>query len=117
MEHQANPIINIDIQHFQQILRNIINNSENAIPKNKEGVIILRLEETESQAIIEIEDNGTGIDESMVEHIFDPKFSTKSSSSGLGLHICQKIVEYYKGNLSFITQTDHGTCFKIIFPK
>ena len=117
LRDKTNLIIDIDIQHLQQILQNIISNAENAILENKTGEITLRLKETDQEAIIEIEDNGKGIDVSVVEHIFDPKFLTHSSSTGLGLPICRKIIEYYKGNLSFETQADQGTCFKIIFPK
>jgi len=79
------------------------------------GLISLRLTMEEGKAIIEIEDNGTGIDPSLIDTIFEPKFSTNSSQTGLGLAICRRIVEFYSGHLSFTTEKGKGTCFKIAF--
>jgi len=115
LEAATNPIIQIDPHHLQQVLQNIIQNAEQAIVGKSNGFISLRLTMEEGKAIIEIEDNGTGIDPSLIDTIFEPKFSTNSSQTGLGLAICRRIVEFYSGHLSFTTEKGKGTCFKIAF--
>jgi two-component system nitrogen regulation sensor histidine kinase NtrY len=49
--------------------------------------------------------------------IFEPKFTTKSSGMGLGLAIVKRIVESYKGNISFVSSPNNGTVFTVQFPK
>ena len=115
LEATSNPIIQIDPHHLEQVLQNIIQNAEKAIEEKANGFISLRLTMEEGKAIIEIEDNGTGIDSNLMDIIFEPKFSTNSSQTGLGLPICRRIVEFYSGHLSFTTEKEKGTCFKIAF--
>ena len=115
LENDIDPIVNIDAQHFQLVLQNIVANAENAIPENRKGVISIRLGLAENKAVIEITDNGIGIKNNLKENIFDPKFSTLSSTSGLGLPICKRIVEFYGGDLSFTTKVGEGSCFRIVF--
>ncbi len=113
-EDQA--ILHIAPEHLEQILRTLLQNAEDSIPEHKAGLINLRLKKTSDELIIEVEDNGMGIDASVVDNIFDPKFSTSSSNIGLGLPICKRIVELYEGKLTFTTSPGKGTCFHIVFP-
>ena len=115
LPNDTSPIILIDAQHLDRVLQNIISNAENALSEKQAGVITLRLKESKDKAVIEIEDNGNGIAEQIVEQIFDPKFSTNSSATGLGLPICLRIIEFYNGELSFTSQPGEGTCFQIVF--
>jgi signal transduction histidine kinase len=48
---------------------------------------------------IQVTDSGSGIAESVIEHIFEPFFSTKSDGMGMGLNICRSIVESHHGRL------------------
>ena len=59
-------------------------------------------------------DNGIHAD--LAENLFDPKFSTTSSQTGLGLPISKRIIEFYQGKLDFVTQNEIGTSFIITFP-
>ncbi|MFX8770536.1 ATP-binding protein, partial [Acinetobacter baumannii] len=58
-----------------------------------------------------IADNGTGIPETLVNKIFTPNFTTKSSGTGLGLAICKGIVENANGRIWFQTKLKQGTVF------
>lgn len=117
LENIHNSIINIDSKHLDEVLANLISNAENSIPEGQEGIISLRWKTAQDSIIIEVEDNGCGIDNKIMESIFDPKFSVNSSQTGLGLPICKRIIEFYKGSLSFNSIKGQGTCFNISLPK
>lgn len=110
------PSIKMDVFHLHEILNNLLSNAENAMSSEREGKIEMRLKIVGKKAIIELEDNGSGITEPIRENIFEPKFSTTSSQTGLGLPICKKIIQFYDGELSFTTTVGEGSCFSISFP-
>ena len=67
--------------------------------------------------IIEIEDNGPGIDEGSLEHIFEPFFTTKEAGTGLGLATAYRIIEAHRGEILITTPRRlHGACFRLSFP-
>jgi len=65
---------------------------------------------------IEVKDNGKGISLENRIHIFEPKFTTKTSGMGLGLSIIKKIIENYNGTITFETEIGVGTTFLVSFP-
>ncbi len=111
LAENANPTVNMDAEHLEHVLQNLISNAENAIPADRVGKIILRLRQQANQLLLEVEDNGTGIAPELKEKLFDPIFSTQSDRKGLGLPICQRIVEFYGGELSYETKDEVGSCF------
>jgi len=75
---------------------------------------------------VRVVDTGTGIDPSLIEHIFDPLVTTKqwgtalkqqSGGSGLGLTICKKLVERAGGRITVRSEPGVGTCFTIRLPR
>lgn len=95
---------------FECLLKNAID----AIPDNK-GSIELRLSKKDDEAVIEIEDSGTGIPEEVREYIFDPGFTTKKSGRGVGLPLAKYILErFHAGKFELVSSTkDQGTIFRI----
>ncbi|MEX1063447.1 MAG: HAMP domain-containing protein, partial [Balneolaceae bacterium] len=75
---------------LRRSLINLIKNSYEAV--EQDAHLVIRSERTGKMALIEIEDNGSGISEEVRDKIFVPNFSTKSSGTGLGLAITKKIV-------------------------
>ena len=67
---------------------------------------------------IEISDNGFGISEENIPHVFEPFFSTKHNArgTGLGLAIVKKNIEYFGGNIWLETEVEKGTSFFIELP-
>ncbi len=103
-----------------QVLLNIIKNSKDAIKEKsvKKGRILIRsFIEADGVVVIEICDNGGGIDETILPQIFDPYFSTKSASfgTGLGLYMSKTIIEQHHGGCLEARNTKDGVCFKISF--
>ena len=70
-------------------------------------------------AVLQVSDNGPGITEDILEHIFEPFFSTKDpgKGTGLGLSVVFGIVERHSGTISVISKPGKGTRFRIILPS
>ncbi|MCF8225140.1 MAG: HAMP domain-containing protein [Bacteroidales bacterium] len=92
-------------------------NSTEAIRENGE-INIRTYNDEDNHICIEIRDNGIGISEEELSHIFEPFYSTKRESSGigLGLSIVHGIVENHKGMIRVRSQPGKGTVIKIILP-
>lgn len=73
-------------------------------------------EEREGFVTIDIGDTGEGIAEEDLKYLFKPFFSTKKEGHGLGLYICQQIVERHKGRLTVKSEKGKGSIFTIILP-
>jgi two-component system sensor histidine kinase PilS (NtrC family) len=65
--------------------------------------------------ILDIMDNGVGIDTELAEKIFEPFFTTKNSGTGLGLYIARDICESNQSHLEYIPVPEGGSCFRITF--
>lgn len=99
-----------------QVLNNLIKNAIQAIPDDRQGKIMLRLIQQEDVATILVEDNGSGIPQNMIEKVFSPNFTTKTSGMGLGLAISKNIIDATGGQIYFKTKADQGTTFYIELP-
>ncbi|MEP7195775.1 MAG: HAMP domain-containing sensor histidine kinase [Saprospiraceae bacterium] len=100
-----------DRTQLVRVLNNLINNSIQAIPDGRRGKININLSQKANRAIISIQDNGIGIPAEMHDKIFLPNFTTKTSGTGLGLAMCQQIIESLNGFISFDSEIDIGTSF------
>ena len=106
---------------FIQVITNLINNAKDVFKerKTKEPKIIIELKEYKDEILVIIEDNGGGIDENIIDNIFEPYFTTKHKSmgTGLGLYICHKIIcESFDGDLS-VKNSSTGAIFTIAIPQ
>ena len=68
------------------------------------------------KSLVSIKDNGNGIRAEMVNKIFAPNFTTKTSGTGLGLAMCKGIVETLNGRIWFETKEGEWTCFFVELP-
>ena len=100
-----------------RVVTNLINNAIQAIPEDREPKIEVEVSSTIKTIIIIIEDNGNGISEEYKTKIFEPSFTTKSSGMGLGLSMIKSILNAYNGTITYKTKENHGTIFKVVFPK
>ena len=64
--------------------------------------------------MLNITDNGQGIDEEIASHIFEPFYTTSSEGTGLGLYIIKEIVENNRAKIELI-QKNKNSCFRIHF--
>jgi nitrogen fixation/metabolism regulation signal transduction histidine kinase len=108
---------NLDKTQLIRIVTNLIKNATQAVKQKFDPKIEVRVFEEDNQIVIEVEDNGKGIEEDVKHLIFEPKFTTKSSGMGLGLAMIKNIIEAYQGSISFASAEGVGTTFKVILPK
>ena len=105
---------------LQQAILNIVKNAESALEKNDASnrYITIRAYSEDPFNIIEIEDNGGGIDEKIMSKIFDPYFSTKDekNGTGLGLYMAKMIIEKHCQGKLKAQNTKEGAKFIIELP-
>jgi len=110
--------INGDENRLKQLMLNLLMNSIEAVLDG--GVIQLNLSNNRREGFVEIgiRDNGYGIPADIQDHIFQPFYSSKinKKNTGLGLSICQQIVEEHGGVIDFISQPGKYTEFVVRLP-
>lgn len=107
------PAAALDAGQIKQVLLNLALNALQAMPTG--GELVFSTRTNKKNVIIEVSDTGAGIDESNLRRIFDPFFSTKDKSLGLGLSIAYKIVAEHGGNLSG-ENSQNGAIFRLEIP-
>ncbi|MCF6331108.1 MAG: HAMP domain-containing histidine kinase [Sulfurimonas sp.] len=120
VEEYKNESIEIYVNEVIQALLNICNNAIDILQDRdvNDRHLWISIKSTDNNLIISIEDNGGGIDEDIIEKIFDPYFSKKSKNgTGLGLYMAKMIIEtHLRGALS-VVNTSKGACFSVSLPK
>ncbi|MDR2638489.1 MAG: sensor histidine kinase [Helicobacteraceae bacterium] len=105
-----------------QAALNLINNAKDAIverrPRGKKRKIVVRLTRSDRKARLEVEDNGGGVPNHIMDRIFEPYFTTKDSDkgTGIGLYMSKMIVEDNMGGKIGVYNVEKGACFFIILP-
>lgn len=103
------------------IIGNLINNAFEAVRENEkeEKRVSLFLTDLGKELIIEVEDNGKGIDNKNSENIFNQGFTTKNkiNNAGIGLSLVRKAIHDLGGNVTFSSYEGEGTIFTVAIPK
>ena len=115
------PPISSDPYALQHILINLLINAAQAANK-EDSWIKVRVSEGQSRSeyiIIEVSDNGCGMDEKTKQHLFDPFFTTKSvgEGTGLGLYVTYTLIGELGGRIDVDSQPGKGSTFKVILQK
>ncbi len=100
-----------------RVLTNLVKNATQALQGIEDPKIVVSVEDEGEQVCISVSDNGVGISEENKDKVFEPKFTTKSSGMGLGLAMVKNLVETYNGSITFTSQKNKGTIFRVRFPK
>lgn len=116
-------------REFAQVLINILNNAKDAILLNDtfDKMIDIKVSQNETDAIVTITDNGGGIPEDILPHIFESHFTTKEDSGGTGIGLCISntiIKEHFNGKIEvqntkiiYKEKEYNGALFIISVPK
>lgn len=111
-----NLTVEVDPSLIEQVLINLIVNATEALKDKPDGRIVLSGSlSSKEKPLIKVADNGTGIDENILESIFIPFFSTKKTGSGIGLSLCKQIMMLHKGNIHVHSVPGEGTAFTLLF--
>ncbi|GAA4966935.1 HAMP domain-containing sensor histidine kinase [Algibacter aquimarinus] len=110
-------IAKFDRTQLIRVVTNLVKNGIQAMPENQTPKIVINVGTNNGEVVITVADNGSGVSEENKAKIFEPKFTTKTSGMGLGLAMVKNIVETYKGSITFVSEKDKGTTFKVTFPR
>ncbi len=108
------PPLECDPEQLKQVLLNLVINAIQAMPQGGELSVSARL--ANGRLLIEVRDQGCGIDPEHLEKIFDPFFTTKENGTGLGLSVAHQIVEQHGGVLSARANPEGGMTFALLLP-
>ncbi len=108
-------IVSMDRTLIEQVLINLISNSIHALAGRPEPKIILSAYDTDGRLIIEVYDNGHGIPDKVLAHIFVPFFSTRQEGSGIGLSLSKQIMSSHGGNITVKSIPEVETRFFLNF--
>ncbi|MDD2734310.1 MAG: ATP-binding protein [Desulfuromonadaceae bacterium] len=106
--------ITADPDRLSQIIINLISNSFKSIAHD--GQVILSASSNGNQISLEVSDNGCGIPEKDLPHIFERFYKGKGGGLGLGLAIVQELVTAHGGTISVKSSLTSGTSFRILLP-
>jgi len=110
-------IIKHDKEQWIRVMTNLIKNSIQAIPSDRDPNINIKISDSTNSIKIIVSDNGLGVLEENKEKIFEPKFTTKTDGMGLGLGIVKNIINSHRGKISYKSKQKKGTKFIISLPK
>ena len=107
--------ISMDRNLIEQVLINLITNARHALQGKTDGTIEISAFEDGYRKVIEVKDNGTGIEIAKQDEIFIPFYSTKVEGSGIGLSLSKQIMKKHKGDLTVKSEVGKGASFLLIF--
>ncbi len=108
--------IKADFELIEQVLINLISNAIDALADCPQPEITLKaIKNAQNQTLIQVIDNGPGIEDEWGEQIFIPFFTTKKNGSGIGLSLSRQIMRLHKGTITMHTQAGRETIFSLIF--
>lgn len=109
------PLVMADRDSLYQVFLNLVNNSCDAMPAGGHLNITTQFRSYDRQVEILVSDSGAGIEPDVVQHLFEPMFTTKQAGSGLGLVIAHDIIVDHRGSIELVSGAD-GAVFLLILP-
>lgn len=105
---------------LEQVLINLLINAAHAADKKDPWIKLLvqKLSRGQDELVIEVSDNGSGIDGKSMSRLFDPFFTTKEPGQGLGLglYVSKNLIEGVHGNIEVESEPGKGTTFRVFLP-
>ena len=115
------PAVDVNESRLGQVFLNLLINAAQAMPER--GVVDNRISvrsytDKEGWAVVEVSDNGAGIEPERMSHVFEPFFTTKgiSEGTGLGLSICRNIIRDAGGTIEAQSEPGRGSTFVVRLP-
>lgn len=104
---------------LKQVFINIIKNAIEAIEAHTANgeIIIYIAKDAEGLNMVTITDNGVGMSEALIKRIYEPFYTTKSTGTGLGMLITNKIIQEHGGTIAIESKINCGTTIKIKLPQ
>jgi signal transduction histidine kinase len=106
------PLVKVDTERFSQVLNNIIINAVEAMPNG--GTLTVATHHDGANVMIDVDDDGLGVDPAIADRIFDPFVSSKPEGVGLGLVNARAVVEGHGGRIELTPRQSRGTRARIV---
>ena len=103
-------------KHLLRVFNNLLSNAIQAVEEQGHGGVRLEAERDGHGCIVRVIDEGVGIAPDRIERIFEPRFTTKSSGTGLGLSMAQMLVNHFGGFIEVASEQGVGTTFSVWLP-
>ncbi|MBI3466647.1 MAG: PAS domain-containing protein [Planctomycetes bacterium] len=107
------PLVPLDVEKFQQAILNLIINALEAMPEG--GHLTVTATIVDEAFRVSVQDSGSGIPPEVQPNLFQPYFSTKTTGSGMGLALSEKLIGQHGGHIAYCTGPE-GTTFEITIP-
>ncbi len=111
------PLCHVDPLLIEEVILNLVTNATEAM-KNMDGVKIIKVTSSmkKNSILIRVSDSGPGVNSGLKDKIFDPFYTTKNGSTGIGLSLCHRIITDHGGSLRVSTSKLGGAEFVIEIP-
>jgi len=108
----------VDEKKIKQVLINLIMNAKHAVGPQGLITVTTRKDDRKAKAIIQVSDNGCGIEKKNISRIFDPFFTTKPTGegTGLGLSVSYGIIKNHGGDIYVESKKGRGATFNVELP-
>ena len=110
------PLVACDHVQIEQVLLNLLTNSAQAMSATETRAITIDARAAGKTVVLRFEDSGPGFGDREAERLFEPFWSTKDVSLGLGLPLCRTIVEAHGGTIAGEAGKSGGACFIVTLP-
>jgi signal transduction histidine kinase len=110
------PPLLCDPGQLGQVLLNLLANARDALREQGGGTIRLGLARVSDQAVLSVADDGPGIPQQVLDQLFQPFLTTKPKGNGLGMAICQSIVQAHQGTIDVQSAPNVGTTITVHLP-
>lgn len=107
--------VNFDRGHLDQVLWNLGHNALRYSQKKPGSIQLLAWCSDDGNVILEVKDDGPGIDAETAQKLFEPFFTTDARGTGLGLYIARELCEANGAVLEYSSPDEGGACFRIVF--
>lgn len=112
----ANLQLHADASMLEQVLINLLQNAAQALEATQAASIELNAYlNRRNHVVIEVKDNGPGIDPEIIEQVFMPFFTTKKQGSGVGLALTRQVMIAHNGDVKVQNNKGEGACFTLTF--
>ncbi len=103
-----------DAQQLHQIMWNLLENALQHADMSAARPLQLRVDVQADEVIIDVIDNGPGVSDKALKHLFEPFYSARQGGTGLGLYLARELCQANGARLSYLPET--SCCFRISYP-
>jgi signal transduction histidine kinase len=113
----ADLVAAVDGPRLRQVFANVMKNALEATERRLGGRVDVRLQPRGAAVVVEVADNGAGIQPEHREKIFLPFYTTKPTGTGLGLAIVKKVMDLHGGEIEIDSAPGRGTTIRLVIPR